>query len=75
MPRPPSKHGLERKFKPWRRGKSAMSKVTSNDGSHSKKPKGSLRHQLRGKERLLAKLLNPQARQAERDEMDKKNRR
>jgi len=45
MPRPPSKHGLERKYKPWRKGKSATSKS-----------KGSLKHQLRGKERLLAKV-------------------
>lgn len=45
MPRPPSKHGLERKYKSWRKGK-----------SKSATSKGSLKHQLRGKERLLAKL-------------------
>lgn len=45
MPRPPSKHGLEKKFKPWRKGKSKNSKA-----------KSSVKHQLRGQERLLAKL-------------------
>mmetsp|Transcript_30815 Transcript_30815/g.45576 ORF Transcript_30815/g.45576 Transcript_30815/m.45576 type:complete len:403 (+) Transcript_30815:112-1320(+) len=45
MPRPPTKHGLEKKFKPWRKGKSKNSKA-----------KSSLKHQLRGHGRLLAKL-------------------
>lgn len=45
MPKPPSKYGLERKYKSWRKGKSAKAKS-----------KGSLKQQLRGKERLLAKL-------------------
>ena len=45
MPRPPSKHGLEKKFKAWRRGKSKNSSTSS-----------SLKQQLRGHERLLAKI-------------------
>ncbi len=45
MPRPPSKHGLEKKFKAWRRGKSKTSSTSS-----------SLKQQLRGHERLLAKI-------------------
>jgi hypothetical protein len=51
----PSKHGLERKFKPWRKGKSAKF-----EGS-SKKPNGSLKNQLRGQKRLLSNLENNQA--------------
>jgi hypothetical protein len=50
----PSKHGLERKFKPWRKGKSAKFQA-------SKKPNGSLKNQLRGQKRLLSKLENNQA--------------
>jgi rRNA-processing protein Efg1 len=45
MPRPPSKHGLEKKFKSWRRGKSKNASTSS-----------SLKHQLRGHERLLSKV-------------------
>ena len=45
MPRPPSKHGLEKKFKAWRRGKSKNASTSS-----------SLKQQLRGHERLLAKI-------------------
>ena len=41
----PTKHGLDRKFKPWRKGKSSNSNKRS-----------SLKQQLRGHERLLAKL-------------------
>jgi hypothetical protein len=41
----PSKHGMERKFKPWRKGMSAKSNKRS-----------SLKQQLRGHQRLLAKL-------------------
>jgi hypothetical protein len=51
MPRPPSKHGLEKKFKPWRKGKSTAAK---ND-----KPKAKascLKSQLRSQARLLAKV-------------------
>ena len=52
--RPPSKHGLERKFKPWRKGKSIRK---SADGRTLKRPtNASLRNQLRGQKRLLAKL-------------------
>lgn len=41
----PSNHGLERKFKPWRKGKSEKSNK-----------KSSLKQQLRGLQRLLGKL-------------------
>ncbi|VEU44935.1 unnamed protein product [Pseudo-nitzschia multistriata] len=44
--RVPTKHGLDRKFKPWRKGKSANSNKRS-----------SLKQQLRGHERLLSKIL------------------
>lgn len=43
----PKKHGLDRKFKPWRKGKSSNSNKRT-----------SLKQQLRGHERLLTKLLN-----------------
>lgn len=43
--KPPTKHGLDRKYKPWRRGKSEKSNKRS-----------SLKQQLRGLERLLQKL-------------------
>ena len=62
---PPSKHGLDRKFKPWRKGKSA-SKVDGAKGStlapaHAAGAGGgggnaSLRNRLRGQRRFLAKL-------------------
>lgn len=58
MPRPPSKHGLERKYKPWRKGKSKTSKS-----------KGSLKHQLRGKQRLLAKVTEPERRSELKEEI------
>ena len=45
MVKTPSKHGLERKFKSWRKGKS----------QHGNK-RSSLKHQLRGFQRLLGKL-------------------
>lgn len=51
--RPPSKHGLERKFKPWRKGKSTRK---SADGTLKRPTNASLRNQLRGQKRLLAKL-------------------
>lgn len=50
----PSKHGLERKFKPWRKGKSAKFEA-------SKKSNASQKNQLRGQKRLLSKLENNQA--------------
>ena len=43
----PTKHGLDRKFKPWRKGKSSNSNKRT-----------SLKQQLRGHERLLAKILS-----------------
>jgi hypothetical protein len=52
----PSKHGLERKFKPWRKGKSKSSKIEA-----SKKSNASLKNQLRGQKRLLSKLINNEA--------------
>lgn len=45
MVKAPTKHGLDRKFKPWRRGKSEKSNKRT-----------SLKQQLRGIERLLQKL-------------------
>ena len=51
MARPPTKHGLERKYKSWRRGKS------ENPSSGDKLTKaGSLKNQLRSQKRFLAKL-------------------
>ena len=52
----PSKHGLERKFKPWRKGKSKSPKIEA-----SKKSNASLKNQLRGQKRLLSKLINNEA--------------
>jgi len=57
--RPRSKHGLERKFKPWRKGKSSKkAAITRDAGSNSaKRPTNtSLKNRLRGQKRLLAKL-------------------
>ena len=59
--RPPSKHGLERKYKPWRKGKSSSAKsrrVGDNaiGGGFKRPTNASLRNQLRGQKRLLAKL-------------------
>jgi rRNA-processing protein Efg1 len=48
--KPLTKHGLDRKFKPWRRGKSEKSNKRS-----------SLKQQLRGIERLLTKLPDDQS--------------
>ena len=48
----PTKHGLERKFKPWRKGKSSNSNKRS-----------SLSQQLRGYKRLLAKILSSEEQQ------------
>ena len=49
----PTKHGLDRKYKPWRRGKGK-----SASGSNSNNKRSSLKQQLRGHERLLLKLNN-----------------
>ena len=64
--RPPSKHGLNRKYKPWRRGKASSERARRADGDDGsgggstrplKRPtNASLRNQLRGQRRLLAKL-------------------
>ena len=48
MVRKPSNHGLERKYKPWRKG------MGKKDGD--KKLSGSLKNQLRSQRRLLSKL-------------------
>ncbi len=48
MSRKPSKHGLERKYKPWRKG---MGKKDVE-----RKLSGSLKNQLRSQRRLLSKL-------------------
>ena len=52
--RPPSKHGLERKYKPWRKGLGKKARtVVGND----KRPTNtSLKNRLRGQKRLLQKL-------------------
>jgi len=50
--RPPSKHGLERKYKPWRKGKSDKKVV----GTDKQRTNTSLKNRLRGQKRLLAKL-------------------
>eukprot|EP00980_Cylindrotheca_fusiformis_P027346 scaffold20053_cov117-Cylindrotheca_fusiformis.AAC.3 len=49
MFKPPKSHGLDRKYKPWRKGKSQKAQK-----------KGSLKQQLRGLERLLSKLTEDQ---------------
>jgi len=51
--RPPSKHGLERKYKPWRKGKSDKKKVVGTD---KQRTNTSLKNRLRGQKRLLSKL-------------------
>mmetsp|Transcript_21676 Transcript_21676/g.31872 ORF Transcript_21676/g.31872 Transcript_21676/m.31872 type:complete len:466 (-) Transcript_21676:160-1557(-) len=64
MPRPPSKHGLERKYKSWRKGKSKkFSPSSDNDNMPNKSTgggggggNGSLKNQLRSQRRLLSKL-------------------
>ena len=61
---PPSKHGLERKFKPWRKGKSSIKKrarVGDEDGDGEGHPRNrnnnaSLKNTLRAQRRLLARL-------------------
>ena len=65
MPRPPSKHGLERKYKSWRKGKGGKHSIaTSQDGgplqtsSGTSGGGGSLKNQLRSQRRLLSKLVN-----------------
>ena len=50
--RPPSKHGLERKYKPWRKGKSDKKVV----GTDKQRTNTSLKNRLRGQKRLLANL-------------------
>jgi hypothetical protein len=57
----PTKHGLDRKFKPWRRGKSEKSNKRS-----------SLKQQLRGIERLMQKLPEEEKSKDQRDELQKK---
>ena len=63
--RPPSKHGLERKYKPWRKGKSDKKKVVGTD---KQRTNTSLKNRLRGQKRLLAKL----QRQSDGNDNDKK---
>lgn len=59
--KPATKHGLDRKFKPWRRGKSEKSNKRS-----------SLKQQLRGIERLLQKI--PEEESERREELQIKSR-
>ena len=63
--RPPSKHGLERKYKPWRKGKSDKKKVVGTD---KQRTNTSLKNRLRGQKRLLAKF----QRQSDGNDNDKK---
>ena len=61
MPRPPTRHGLEKKFKPWRKGKSTKNKspggATGTGGSSkSSSSRASLKNTLRSQRRLLQKL-------------------
>jgi hypothetical protein len=57
-----SKHGLERKFKPWRKGKSSSKKKArvdgeDGDGRHRNlNNKASLKNMLRSQRRLLGRL-------------------
>ena len=57
MPRLPSKHGLERKYKSWRRGKSKTAKASDKPLS-----KTSLKNQLRSHQRFLAKVTDDKLR-------------
>jgi hypothetical protein len=55
----PSKHGLERKFKPWRKGKSSSKKRACVDGGarhHNRSNNASLKNLLRSQKRLLGRL-------------------
>lgn len=64
----PSKHGLDRKFKPWRKGKSSSKKKTCVDGEDGsggssmrrhngqRKNNASLKNLLRSQQRLLGRL-------------------
>lgn len=57
--RPPSKHGLERRYKSWRKGKSSEKKGGSNrngNGDQKGPTNASLKNLLRSQKRLLAKL-------------------
>ena len=61
--RPSTKHGLEKKFKPWRKGKASSDKASgkssgsaSGNGSVKRPTNASLKNRLRGQKRLLAKL-------------------
>jgi len=56
MPRPPSAHGLERKFKPWRKGKGRRAPSQDGETEVRVESRGSLKNRLRSQRRLLAKL-------------------
>ena len=57
-----SKHGLERKFKPWRKGKSSSKKRVCVDGEdggarhRNRSNNASLKNLLRSQKRLLGRL-------------------
>ena len=66
MAKGPTKHGLEKKFKPWRKGQSVKAKLSSKEKANTsflgketsiKKGGRSLKNQLRNKERFLSKLV------------------
>ena len=47
MPRPPSAHGLERKFKPWRKGKGRRAPSQDGETEVRVESRGSLKNRLR----------------------------
>jgi len=59
MARVPSSHGLERKYKPWRKGK-----------SYKAKKGGSLKSQLRSKNRLLSKVTDEEQKSKIQDDIN-----
>uniref|UniRef100_A0A6U6GW67 rRNA-processing protein EFG1 n=1 Tax=Odontella aurita TaxID=265563 RepID=A0A6U6GW67_9STRA len=73
MPRPPTRHGLEKKYKSWRRGKSTSTAAkkggptaaaaagggAGGGGGGGGGGKGSLKNQLRSQRRFLSKLPPP----------------
>jgi len=67
MPRPPSKHGLEKKFKSWRKGKGQ----NQYDAMGEKKVSGSsLKNRLRSQRRLLSKLGDSPDNSSSREKID-----
>lgn len=78
-----SKHGLDRKYKPWRKGKSSAKKIKGHDddddddkrhrpssigGSSSSHSNASLKNMLRSQKRLLEKLQREREKGGETDQ-------